>query len=459
MLWHALFLKNLKMNDLIIIGAGPGGYEMAAEAAQHGLKVVLVERDRLGGTCLNRGCIPTKTLCRNAEVLDLLHDAAQFGVAVGDVTVDYSQAFERKEQVVDQLRDGVAMLMNHENITLVQGEARIVSATGVAVGDEVYEARHLVIATGSVPRALPIEGVELAVTSDEILAMKQLPASLCIIGGGVIGMEFASIFHSYGVEVTVVEFCKEILPPFDKDIAKRLRTTLSKRGVNIITQAGVTALHKQGDEILVAFDHKGKPKELAAQCVLMSVGRKPVLPAGAEQLGVNTERGAIVVDQNMMTSLAGVYAIGDVNGLCMLAHAATAQGRVALAHILGHPTDIDLNVVPSAVFTRPEAAMVGLTEEQCAQRGLAVEVKKSFFRSNGKAVAMGETDGLVKLIADAESHEVLGCHICGAHAADLIVEVALAMSAHLPVERMASAIHGHPTLSEVVAACAAQFFC
>ena len=443
--------------DLIIIGAGPGGYEMAAEAAHHGLQVAIVERDVLGGTCLNRGCIPTKALCRCAEVVNTLNEASAWGVNTGTVQVDYAAAVERKDQVVISLREGVAMLMGQPGITLLQGEASFVDAHTIEVAGERLQARHVVIATGSAPRGLPIEGAELAMTSDDILSMTTLPQRLCIVGGGVIGMEFAGIFAAYGVEVTVVEFCKEILPPFDKDIAKRLKSVLSKRGIKFITQAAVKALARTGSEMVVTYDAKGKEQSLLCDAVLMSVGRQPVLPQGLDKAGVEVGRRGIIVDEHMCTSTPAVYAIGDVNGLCMLAHAASAQGKVALAHILGQESHVNLNIVPSAVFTTPELAMVGLTEDQCAEKGLDVMVKKSFFRSNGKAVAMGEPDGLVKMIVDASTRRIVGCHICGAHAADLIQEVVMAMNANCTIDDLVNSIHGHPTLGEVVYAAACQF--
>ena len=446
------------MFDLIIIGAGPGGYEMAAEAAGHGLTVGIVERDMLGGTCLNRGCIPTKALCRNAEVVNLVKEAAEWGVTTGDVKVDYATAFARKNEVVTQLRDGVAMLMGQPGITVITDEASFKDAHTIMVGNEQYEAKNIVIATGSAPRGLPIPGAELCMTSDDVLAMDTLPRSMCIVGGGVIGMEFAAIFQSFGVEVTVIEYCKEILPPFDKDIAKRLKTVLSKRGIKVITQAAVKAVAKGEDGLLtVTYDAKGKEQTASAERVLMSVGRQPVLPAGLDTIGVTVSRRGIEVNKNMQTSIEGVYAIGDVNGLCMLAHAASAQGEVALAHILGQPCHVRLDIVPSAVFTVPELSMVGLTEDQCTERGMNVIVKKSFFRSNGKAVSMGETDGLIKMIVDADTRKIVGCHICGAHAADLILEVVMAMNADVTVDCLAGSIHGHPTLTEVVMAAARQF--
>lgn len=445
------------MFDIIIIGAGPGGYETAADAAAHGLTVAIVERDQMGGTCLNRGCIPTKALCRNAEVINLMRESEVWGVKTGDLAIDYAPVFERKEAVVKQLREGVEMLMGAPGITAIKGEAQLKDANTVVVNGEEYSAKNIIIATGSAPRGLPIAGADLAMTSDDILAMETLPKSLCIVGGGVIGMEFAAVFSTFGVEVTVIEYCKEILPPFDKDVAKRLKTVLSKRGIKIITSAAVNGITQGEDGLTVSYELKGKPQSVTCEKVLMSVGRQPVLPQGLDTVGVAVGRRGIEVDDNMMTNVKGVYAIGDVNGRMMLAHAASAQGQRALHAILGKADDIKLDIVPSAVFTVPELAMVGLTEEQCAEKGLDVTVKKSFFRSNGKAVAMNETDGLIKMIVEDGSRQIVGCHICGAHAADLIQEVVTAMNAGATVDLLARSIHGHPTLSEVMLNAARQF--
>ena len=445
------------MFDIIIIGAGPGGYETAADAAAKGLTVAIVERDQMGGTCLNRGCIPTKALCRNAEVINLMREAEVWGVKTGEMTFDYAPVFERKEAVVKQLREGVEMLMGAPGITAIKGEATLKDANTVVVNGEEYSAKNIIIATGSAPRGLPIEGADLAMTSDDILAMETLPKSLCIVGGGVIGMEFAAVFSTFGVEVTVIEYCKEILPPFDKDVAKRLKTVLSKRGIKIITSAAVNGITQGEEGFTVSYELKGKPQSVTCEKVLMSVGRQPVLPQGLDAVGVTVGRRGIEVDDNMMTNVKGVYAIGDVNGRMMLAHAASAQGQRALHAILGKADEIKLDIVPSAVFTVPELAMVGLTEEQCAEKGLDVTVKKSFFRSNGKAVAMNETDGLIKMIVDNATRQIVGCHICGAHAADLIQEVVTAMNAGATVDLLARSIHGHPTLSEVMLTAARQF--
>lgn len=443
----------MEKSDLIIIGAGPGGYETAVEGAALGKKVTLIERDQPGGTCLNRGCIPTKTLCRSAEVAMTLANAGEFGFTDVSASLDFAKVMERKDKVVEELREGVRTLLKDVNV--VYGDAKFRSASEVEINGVTYTAPQIIIATGSVPALLPIPGKELALTSDEILSIDSLPKSLCVIGGGVIGMEFASIFAAFGTEVTVLEYCKEILPPFDAEIAKRLRMSLKRRGINIITAAEVTSI-TEGP--VVNYLVKGKEKSVSAEMVLMAVGRRPNLPEGITDAGAKLNRNAIAVNDDMTVVFEDgkapadvkVYAIGDVNGRCMLAHAATRQGMVALG--LADPTD----VVPSAVFTVPECAMVGLTEERCIQDGRNVRIGKATFRANGKALAMGEPDGLVKMIVDADTDAILGCHICGAHAADLIQEVATAMQSGLKASAISSTVHAHPTLSEVVLAAVPQ---
>lgn len=435
--------------DLIVIGAGPGGYETAAEAAALGRKVALVERAELGGTCLNRGCIPTKALCRCAEVAMTVAESQEFGILSDAPVVNLPKVMERKEQILATLREGVGMVL--KDVKIIKGEARFTSVSTVEVEGETLSAPEIIIATGSRPAALDIPGKELAMSSDEILSIDSLPKSLIIIGGGVIGMEFASIFAAFGVKVTVLEYCKEILPPFDAEIAKRLRTALKRRGIEIITSAQVTGI---APGMTVSYEVKGKAKTAEAEQVLMAVGRRPVIPDGIEDLGVRIERGAIAVDDNMKVLFADgktpadaiLYAIGDVNGRCMLAHAASMHGLVALGK--AKLTD----VIPAAVFTQPECAMVGLTEEKCSAEGREIKVGKAMFRANGKALAMGEPDGLVKIITDATTDELLGCHICGAHAADLVQEIATAMTAGLKASAISEAVHAHPTLTEVVKA-------
>lgn len=431
--------------DTIIIGGGPAGYEAAAIGAARGENVLLVERDALGGTCLNRGCIPTKCFCRSAQIAIDVADAAAFGIELpggNAMSVSMSAMVSRKNEVVGRLREGVEMLVSAARV--VKGTARITGPQTVEVLDISATAPKIIVATGSVPAVLPIEGAELTVTSDDMLQLQSLPSSLAVIGGGVIGMEFASVFAALGCDVTVIEYCKEILPPFDRDIAKRLRTTLQKRGVKFCLSAEVRSVTMaEGVRKRVDFIAKGKEQAVEAEMVLMAVGRKAVVPDGLADAGVEIGRRGIVVDSRFETSVPGVYAIGDCNGICQLAHAASAQARLVMGE------DINLSVIPSAVFTVPECAMVGMTEEQCKEQEIPFRAGKAFFRANGKALAMGEEDGLVKVLV-GENGMILGCHICGPHAADLVAEVALAMSARLPVSAMASAVHSHPTLSEAL---------
>lgn len=430
--------------DLIIIGGGPGGYPAAQIAAAEGLNVVLIERDRLGGTCLNRGCIPTKAMTRVAEVAMTVTDAADYGVeTVGcPVSIDYQRATRHRDEVVTAMREGLASTM--ANVNIVIGEAVVDSTEPptVTAAGTTFTAPRLIVATGAAPARLPIEGADLALTSDDLTTGSTLPESLVVIGGGVIGLEFASIFNALGSKVTIVEFLPEILPPCDAEIAKRLRTALKRRGIDIITDAAVTTL-RPGMEI--DYQRRGKTATLQAEAVLMAVGRRAVVPRGLNvELNHN---GSIKVDpETFETSAKGVYAVGDVNGICQLAHAATAQAE----RVMGR--EIDLSVIPSAVFTSPEVAMVGKTEKQALESGHDITVGKAMFRSNGKAQAMGETDGLVKVIVDRDNDLLLGAFIVGPHAADLIEELSLAMSSRLPVHEILSSVHAHPTLSETVTA-------
>ena len=436
------------MTDLLIIGAGPGGYEVAVAAAKRGLQVTVVEEKHLGGTCLNEGCIPTKCLCHTAEQLDTVREMGF------DVPADFfTAAYERKNQVVGQLQSGIAALMKTPGVTFVEGRAEFgKDAHTIVVGDEEIEAKNVMIATGSVTKFLPIEGAHLpgVLTSTEMLQLDEQPKRLCVIGGGVIGLEFASIFNSFGSEVTVVEFCKEVLPPFDKDIAKRLRMSLKKRGITFKTGCGVQKITQESDGLGVHFEEKGAPVCVTADKVLMAVGRGANLESmDFARVGIETSRRGVVVDDNLQTNVPGVYAVGDINGLCQLAHAATFQAYKALDAITGEATAINLDVIPSAVFTTPEAAMVGKTEEQLTEAGVSYKAHKAFYRACGKALAMGEDEGLVKLLADEEGH-LLGAHILGAHASDLIHEATLLMQKNGTLHELATTVHAHPSLAEIV---------
>ena len=464
--------------DLIIIGAGPGGYETAVRAAKAGLSVVVIEKQHLGGTCLNAGCIPTKCLCHSAEspipspsCAGRGEDAEAF---LDEANAYLAAAIARKNEVVEKLKAGVAQLMKTPGITLVEGEARFLDSHTVAVKkmdngqlsiDNEFSAPNIIIATGSVTKFLPIPGAhaEGVVTSTEMLNLATLPHRLCIIGGGVIGLEFASIFQALGSQVTVIEFCKEVLPQFDRDLAKRLRTSLKKRGIEFHTGAAakeirplpITGEGREGG-LCVDFEEKGKVQSVEADLVLMAVGRAANLDSlNLADVGIEVTPRGIVVDEHMQTNVPCIYAISDVNVLIQLAHAASAQGRVALASILKDPKDLKFSkeLIPSAVFTVPEAAMVGLTEEQLEETGIEYQAHKAFYRANGKALAMEADDGLVKILTDKEG-KILGCHILGAHASDLIHEVTLAMRLGATIHDIADTVHAHPSLSEILLAAA-----
>ena len=448
---------------IIIIGAGPGGYETALLAAKRGVEVILIEAGPVGGTCLNEGCIPTKAFCKNAEVLDGLREAAAFGVTDLSYGFDFKTVVDRKNAVVEQLRGGVEGLLGHKLITLVSGKASFKDEHIVVVDSVEYTADYIIIATGSVSASLPIPGADLPgiLTSKEILDIEQIPQRLCVIGGGVIGLEFASIFRSFGSEVTVLEYCKDILPRFDTDLAKRLKQSLGKRGIDIQTQAQVTSISESEGNYTVSFTRKGKEEAVVADKVLMAVGRRANLDSmNYAEIGLECTRRGIAVNDNMQTNLPHIYAIGDINGLMMLAHAATFQGIVALDHIMGVENNIDLSVMPAAVFTSPEAASVGMTEDECKEKGIPVKCLKSFFRANGKAVTMGETDGFCKIVTAAEPKDgqdspyaagrILGCHLFGPHASDIVQEACAMITNKTTIENFRRIIHTHPTLTEVL---------
>jgi dihydrolipoamide dehydrogenase len=408
----------MMQTDLLIIGAGPGGYRAAEYAAKQGLQVVIIEQDEVGGTCLNRGCIPTKTFVHSAS---------------------FAEAVERQQQVVSQLRSGVEGILSAPGITLVRGHAAFADARSVSVGDDIISARHIIIATGSSAKMPPIEGLNdpRVMTSTGLLQLRELPKRLCIIGAGVIGMEFASVFQRFGTEVTVIEFLKECLPMLDSDVAKRLRKLMEKAGVVFKMK---TAVHSVAD--------------IDADAILIATGRKANteglnLAAAGITLAPN---GTIPVDDNfMINALPSVYAIGDVNGRQMLAHAAEMQAMRVVNHIVGKSDGIRFDVMPAAIFTKPEAACVGVSEDQLKEHGVDYKCHKSFWRANGKALAMNESEGLLKLLADTDGR-ILGCHAFGAHAADIIQEVSVLMCRDTTVCQLRDMVHIHPTLSEVLKA-------
>ena len=469
--------------DVIIIGAGPGGYRAAGHAAASGLQVVIIEGADVGGTCLNEGCIPTKTFAHTAELMQVLKESEQLGLRRLHYDFDFRQVVARKDEVTEQLRSGIKALLSHPNITFVHAQARFLDAhtietlpadDGSAVAEQ-YTAPHIIIATGSVAKTLHLkEPVSRPILdSRDLLRLDHLPKSLCIIGAGVIGMEFASIFSAFGTQVTVIEYLKECLPALDSDIAKRLRKTLEKRGVTFCMQCGVTAITTEG----VTFQNKkGKEETVQADEVLMAVGRAPRVSDDFQLAGFDYDaRTGIKVDDNMQTTVPGIYAIGDVNGRQMLAHAAEAQAKVAVRHILQSryaetdsslftpfPSEARLPVafysslspIPAAIFTYPEAAGVGLTEDQLKAEGTAYECRKAFHRANGKALTMNETEGMLKLLSEPGAGRIIGGHAFGTHAADMIQEVSVLMCRKTTIAQLRDMVHIHPTLSEIVLAAA-----
>lgn len=445
--------------DLLIIGSGPGGYRTASYAAKNGLHVTIIEKDQLGGTCLNAGCIPTKCLAHDAEVR--IAALSSFDTLP---SLDFVKVMERKNGVLSQLREGINTLLNQPNINLIKGEAHFVSDHIVEVGDRKIEAKNIIIATGSQAKLPPFINREdylnsptlkhSVVTSTELLSIDELPKRLVIIGAGVIGMEFASAFAAFGCQVVVVEYMKECLPMIDSDIAKRLRKMLEKRGITFYMQSAVEKVIPPTEEdnvdTVVVFNKKDKEIKLEADLVLVATGRQPnVMDIGLDSTNIEYSLKGIPVDKNMETNINGVYAIGDVNARQMLAHAATFQGFRAVNHILSKQDNIRLEIMPSAIFTYPEAACVGKTEEQCKEAGIKYTIRKGFYRSNGKALSMNETEGMIKILI-GEDGLILGGHAYGSHSADLIQELSALMNRDTTLDEICDIIHIHPTLSEIL---------
>ena len=445
---------------ILIIGAGPGGYETALAARRYGMDVTLIESGQVGGTCLNAGCIPTKSYCRSAGIIEDIRRAGEFGISAENATVDFAAVKRRKDEIVAGLRSNVMAALDASGVRLVTGKAVFKDSRTVMAGGGEYSADYIVIASGSVSARPDWSGMDLpgVLDSTALLDLDELPGRLCIIGGGVIGLEFASVFRSFGTEVTVVEYCREILPRYDRDIAKRLRQSLSGRGIRFSLQSKVESVERQPDGSLrVSWTRKDNMESADADKVLVAVGRRPCCDGlGLDAAGIRTEKGAIPVDDNMRTMVPHIFAIGDVNGRQLLAHAATFQGKVALQAIMSDmggdgscSSGYDLSVMPSAVFTMPEAASVGLTEEECKDNGIGYKVYKSFFRANGKAVCLGDTDGICKILASPEG-KILGCHVLGPHSSDLVQEISSLMSAGVTADTLSHSVHIHPTLGEVL---------
>jgi len=446
--------------DIVIIGGGPGGYVAAIRGAQLGLKIVLVEKDKLGGVCLNRGCIPTKALVSTAEILHNIKRANEFGIKVEDVSLDFAKVMTRKEQITRRLTSGVEQLMKANQIRVIYGEGNILKPGVVEVVNterekETIKTKNIIIATGSSVMKLPIPGLDTegVITSDEALSLQKLPAQLLIIGGGVVGIEFAGIFNAFGVEVTVVEMLPQILPPIDEEISQRLSLILKRRGIKVLTNSKVEEIKKNDHNLEVIISTSEiEDISLTIEKVLLSAGRIPDFGnIDVERLGIELEGKAIKVDEKMRTNIPRIYAIGDVVGKIMLAHVASAQGKVAVENIAGFERSMDYRAVPNCVFSMPEVASVGLTEKEAREKYSKVKISKFPYMANGKALGMGETEGLVKIVADEDTFEILGLHILGAHASDLVAEGTLALSMEATAEEIIDTIHAHPTLAETIA--------
>ncbi|MDR7865819.1 MAG: dihydrolipoyl dehydrogenase [Sporomusaceae bacterium] len=444
------------MKRIIVIGGGPGGYVAAIRAAQLGAEVHLVENEHIGGTCLNVGCIPTKSLLHAAELYHAVTHGASQGIKADNVTVDWPAVMARKRAVVTKLVRGVEGLLKANGVTVHRGAGSLKGPRTVEiVGDTpaVLEADAVILATGSEPVRLNFPGADLpgVIDSTAALALPAIPASIAIIGGGVIGVEFAALYRSFGAEVTVIEMLPEILPPVDGEIAALIRGHLAKQGVKFLTGARLSEVKKTAAGLAAVVVAGDKTQEIAAEQVLVAVGRRPrTAGLGLENAGIATERGRVTVDANFLTNQSGVYAVGDINGLIMLAHAASAQGTAAVEHALGHRSAYHGHTIPSCIYTSPEVAGVGLTEEQAKAQGVAYKTGVFPLAGNGKALIESGGTGQIKIISGAKHGEILGVHIFGPRATDLIAEAALALRLEATVDELISTIHAHPTVSEAM---------
>ena len=464
--------------DLVVIGAGPGGYEAAVEGVQKGMKVALVENRELGGTCLNRGCIPAKTILHTAELYHELQSGPSIGLTAREPVIDMEMVQKRKDEVLEQLRKGIASLMKTNRISVFYGTGTIldrehvkVALSGEKTGEKaeeqpdgqkqdqvVLDTGHILIATGSVPACPPIPGSSLpgVVTSDGLLDKKDLFEHLIIIGGGVIGMEFASVYSSLGHGVTVIEALDRILPTMDKEIAQNLKMIMKKRNVDIHTGAKVEEILRteDGAGLICRYVEKDKPCEARADGILIAAGRRAYTgglitdESSQEVKDMAMERGRIVTDETYETSVPGIYAIGDVTGGIQLAHAATAQGRNAVAHMAGENMVIRTDIVPSCVYTNPEIGCVGISADEAKARGIEAVTKKYIMSANGKSILSQQERGFIKVVADSGSHRILGAQMMCARATDMISQFAVAMANGLTLEDMAKVIFPHPTFSE-----------
>ena len=434
--------------DVAVLGGGPGGYEAAIRCAQYGLHTALIEARELGGTCLNRGCIPTKALLHGAEVWETVEDAGTFGVKVGEKSLDFAALATFKDRQVTKLRKGIEALEKANGVTVVKGRGTLADAHTIAVGDEKVTAEKIILAMGSEPSKPPIAGIENAMTSDDVLAMTALPASVNVIGGGVIGIEFATLLSTLGAKVTVLEMLPDILPGVDPEINALLRGVLKKKKVDIINEAKVLSI---SDKHAVEYELKGEKKVAEADACIVCVGRRPMTKdLGLDAVGVKMERGFVQVDDHLQTSVANLYAIGDITGKIQLAHVASAQGLVAAANCAGKGERMDYRIVPACIYTHPEIAYVGLSEKAATEKGYTVRIGKFDVGGNGRSAVMYERTGLAKIVTDEKTGEILGAQVMSPCATDMIAEIAAVMRCEGTIEELADTIHPHPTVSEII---------
>ena len=442
--------------DLVVIGSGPGGYVAAIRAGQLGLKTAIIEKENLGGVCLNWGCIPSKALLKNAEILSYLNRADEFGLKLDNFHADFSVAIERSRKVADRNAKGVAFLLKKNNVDHIVGTGKIVGAGRVEVAPDgkVIEAKSIIISTGARPRSippLPIDG-EKVITSRESIVLSDLPKSIVIVGGGAIGVEFAYIYRMYGVEVTVVEMLPRLVPNEDEDISAQLERAFRRHKIEVLTGAGVTGADTSGSGVVVTVDKDGATQTLECDKVLVAIGVQPnVEDLGLETLGIATDRTGIIVDEKMATNVAGIYAIGDVNGKMPLAHVASAQAAIAVETIAGMETQpLDYTYMPRATYCMPQIASFGLTETQAREQGKEINVGTFNVQANGKALAMGETAGMVKLVVDAKYGELLGGHMIGPEVTELLGELSMTRILEGTTLELGWGVHAHPSLSEML---------
>ncbi len=444
--------------DLIVLGSGPGGYVTAIKAAQLGKKVACVEKSELGGVCLNWGCIPTKALIKNADMWQNIQKAGSMGFEMGENKFNYSEIIERSRKVAEKLSKGIDFLFDKNDVTLIKGTGKFTSDKQLKVTHEnetkTYEADNIIIATGARAKTIPgvrIDGKKI-ISYREALVLKDLPESITVIGAGAIGVEFAYIFNTFGVTVTIVEALPHIMPNEDEEIVKAATRALKKQKIKINADTPVKSINIEGEKIETIIEKKGKEKTLESDLVLMAIGVQPnTEDIGLDEIGVETEKGWIKVNDHYKTNIDGIYAIGDVIGDPCLAHVASAEGVHAVEHIFGHePELVNYTAVPGCTYCHPQIASVGMTEKEAADNGYDVKVGKCHFRAMGKAIAIEEIDGLVKVIFDAESDVLLGAHITGAEATELITELVNAVDKKMTFDQLKNVIHAHPTLSETV---------